>query len=220
LCILEQTNNQETQQVKPARKDGLETKQRLVDAAERLFAEQGVEKVKLVDVSREAGQKNRNAAQYHFGDRAGLINAVLDKHSEIIADQRRNMLAQLAQNPSPTMRELVEALVLPVANHAQSDPNGLTYLMLNRQLTNSGQHMVLSWKRVDNLPEVMQLQRLMKERMPVHRKDAMQAKMMLIHCMLFNGLANFCDLKPTGSNRSFVNTLCASIVAVLLEESS
>lgn len=206
--------------MKPTRKDGLETKQRLVDAAERLFAEQGVEKVKLVDVSREAGQKNRNAAQYHFGDRAGLVNAVLDKHSSIIAGQRRTMLEQLELQPSPTMRELVEALVLPVANHAQTDPNGLTYLMLNRQLTNSGQHMALSWKRVDNLPEVLQLQRLMKERMPAHRKDAMQAKMMLVHCMLFNGLANFYDLNPNGSNKAFVKILCASIVAVLLEESS
>ena len=85
--------------MKPARKDGLETKRRLVDTAERLFAEQGVEQVTLVDVSREAGQKNRNAAQYHFGDRVGLINAVLDKHSDMIT-QRRQLLR------TPTTRDV------------------------------------------------------------------------------------------------------------------
>ncbi len=202
--------------MKPARKDGLETKRRLVDTAERLFAMEGVEQVKLVDVSREAGQKNRNAAQYHFGDRAGLINAVLDKHSNIIAQQRRAMLDQLEQQKETNLRELIEAQVLPIANHVRSHPNGLTYLMLNRQLINSGEHVALSMQRVDDMPDVLRLQRLMRPFLAPHREEAIQAKMILIRCMLFNGLANFYDLDPSGDSKNFVDTLCASMVAVLL----
>jgi AcrR family transcriptional regulator len=205
--------------VKPVRKDGLETKQRLVDAAERLFAEQGVENVKLVDVSREAGQKNRNAAQYHFGDRAGLINAVLDKHTGVIANQRREMLDLLERTPHPSMRKMVEALVLPVVDHVKSDPNGLTYLMVNRQLISASGHMALSWQRVNDLPDVLRLQRLMKEAMAAHHKDAMRAKMILVQCMLFNGLANFYDLYPKGPRKVFIDTLCSSIEVVLFEGS-
>ena len=206
--------------MKLVRKDSLETRQRLVDAAERLFAEQGVEQVKLVDVSREAGQKNRNAAQYHYGDKAGLINAVLDKHSDVIAAQRRPMLDQLEQKKNPTMRELVEVIVLPVARHVRSDPNGLTYLMVNRQLVNSSEHTQLGFKRVNDMPDVLRLQRMIRHVMPADKKSVMRAKMILIHCMLFNGLANFYDLQPGANDKTFVATLCAGIAAVLLTESA
>jgi len=205
-------------QVKPVRKDGLETKQKLVDTAERLFAEQGVDQVKLVDVSREAGQKNRNAAQYHFGDRLGLINAVLDKHGELIAEQRRLMLDRLEGKDDLCLRELIEAQVLPVANHVESHPNGQAYLMLNRELSNSREHLKLSLQRVDDLPEVLRLQRLMRPLLPPHSPEKMKAKMLLLRCMLFNGLANFYDLNPEGDSGPFVDTLCASMAAVLLVE--
>jgi hypothetical protein len=49
-----------------------------------------------------------------------------------------------------------------------------------------------------------------------HREEAIQAKMILIRCMLFNGLANFYDLHPSGDSKNFVDTLCASMAAVLL----
>ena len=48
-------------------------RQAIVEAAERLFAERGIEAVSLRDVSAAAGQRNHSAAQYHFGDRAQLV---------------------------------------------------------------------------------------------------------------------------------------------------
>ena len=206
--------------MKPARKDGLETKRRLVDTAERLFAEQGVEQVTLVDVSREAGQKNRNAAQYHFGDRVGLINAVLDKHSQIIAEQRKTLLDQLEQQEEITLRELIEAQVLPIANHVKSHPNGLTYLMLNRQLNNSSEHASLSLQRMNDMPDVIRSQRLIRLALAPYSKEVMHAKMILMRCMLFNGLANFYDLTPNADSSGFIKTLCVSMVAVLRADPS
>lgn len=204
--------------MKPTRKDGLETKRRLVDTAERLFAKEGVARVKLVDISREAGQKNRNAAQYHFGDRVGLINAVLDKHSLIIAEQRGTMLDKLEQQEQITLRELIEAQVVPIANHVKSHPGGLTYLMLNRELNNSSEHASLSLKRMSKMPDVIRSQRLMQPTLAPHSKAVMEAKMILLRCMLFNGLANFYDFTPNEDNSCFVETLCASMVAVLLAD--
>lgn len=202
--------------MKPARKDGLETKRRLVDTAEKLFAKRGVEQVTLAEVSREAGQKNRNAAQYHFGDRVGLINAVLDKHSDMIDEQRRVMLDKLEQKQQTTLQELIQAQVLPIARHVQSHPNGMTYLMLNRELNNSREHADLSMQRAAKMPGVLRLQRLINSHLPKHSKSAMQAKMLLLRCMLFNGLASFYDINPGANSKKFVETLCASMVAVLL----
>ena len=168
-----------------------------------------------MDVSRAAGQKNRTAAQYHFVDRAGLINAVLDKHSVHIARQRQEMLEELDEAAS--MGELVEVLVMPVVRHVQNDSSGLTYLRLNRQIVSSGNHVELGRERSNRMPEVLELQRRMRTAMPSRGEDVIHAKMILVHCMLFNGLANFYDAASTSDLKVFVETLCASIEAVLLK---
>jgi AcrR family transcriptional regulator len=38
----------------------------LISAAERLYAERGVDAVSMREITREAGQKNSSAFQYHF----------------------------------------------------------------------------------------------------------------------------------------------------------
>ena len=50
-------------------------------AAEELYGGQGIDAVSLREIQRASGVKNATALQYHFGDRAGLLTAVLEKHS-------------------------------------------------------------------------------------------------------------------------------------------
>ena len=50
--------------------------ERLLDAAEALFAERGFEAVSLRDITLEAGA-NVAAVNYHFGGKENLIGAVL-----------------------------------------------------------------------------------------------------------------------------------------------
>jgi AcrR family transcriptional regulator len=56
-----------------------DTPNRLVAAAERLFAEDGEEATSLRAVTR-AAISNAAAVHYHFGGRDGLLRAVLDRH--------------------------------------------------------------------------------------------------------------------------------------------
>ena len=72
------------------------TRVALIETAERLFAEQGIEAVSLRDVSRAAGQRNHSAAQYHFGDRAGLVAAVYEHRMRDVNERRQAMLATVA----------------------------------------------------------------------------------------------------------------------------
>jgi AcrR family transcriptional regulator len=83
----------------------------LVEAAERLFAERGIEGVSLRDVSAAAGQRNHNAAQYHFGDRLGLVAAVYENRMRIVDERRRAYLEGVADND---VRGLVAAIVVPL----------------------------------------------------------------------------------------------------------
>jgi AcrR family transcriptional regulator len=83
----------------------------LVEAAERLFAQQGIEGVSLRDVSAAAGQRNHNAAQYHFGDRLGLVAAVYENRMQVVEERRRAYLAGVADDD---VRGLVAAVVVPL----------------------------------------------------------------------------------------------------------
>ncbi|MHB1138313.1 MAG: TetR/AcrR family transcriptional regulator [Microthrixaceae bacterium] len=95
----------------------------MIDAAERLVAEQGLAAMSLREVQVLAGQRNKSAAQYHFGTRDGLIEAVLLTRMAPVNDRRHELLdAAVAQSPTPTTRQLVEALVRPVAEHTILSP--------------------------------------------------------------------------------------------------
>ncbi|MFD4630455.1 TetR family transcriptional regulator [Streptomyces sp. NPDC058284] len=60
-----------------ARTSGPETREKLIRAAEEVFAAQGVDGAQLRDIVRLAGQSNPSAVQYHFGSRGGLLDAVM-----------------------------------------------------------------------------------------------------------------------------------------------
>src|SRR5215831_7802458 len=67
----------------------------LVESAERLFAERGIEAVSLRDVCAAAGQRNHSAAQYHFGDRQGLVAAVYEARMREVDERRHAYLDSL-----------------------------------------------------------------------------------------------------------------------------
>jgi AcrR family transcriptional regulator len=73
-----------------ASEQGPSTREKLIRAAEEVFAAQGVHGAQLRDVVRLAGQANPSAVQYHFGSRQGLLDAVMaarqDRTERVLAD--------------------------------------------------------------------------------------------------------------------------------------
>lgn len=84
----------------------------MVDAAERLVAEEGLAALTVQAVQHAARQRNKSAVQYHFGGREGLISAVLADRMAGTEARRTSMLLALPEVPST--RQLVEVLVLPI----------------------------------------------------------------------------------------------------------
>lgn len=91
------------------------TRARLLDAAERLFAEHGLAAVSNRRVAEEAGQANNSAVGYHVGDRRDLVTAIVRRHAEPMDTHRAALVA--ASSGSAALRDRVACLVLPVTDH-------------------------------------------------------------------------------------------------------
>ncbi|MDO9455150.1 TetR/AcrR family transcriptional regulator [Nocardioides sp.] len=110
------------------------TRAGLVDAATRAFAEDGVATASLVEITRQAGQRNRGAVQYHFGGREGLLVAVLDQHADFLARREGELLAVARTRPPDDLPSVVEAIVRPAVELAESGWRGRCYLAILGEL--------------------------------------------------------------------------------------
>jgi len=113
-------------------------RRRLLDAAAELFAEHGSEGVSLRQINERAGMRNASASQYHFGDRAGLIRALIAEHQPEV-DAGRHALLDVYEARSPDgVYDLADALVRPFAPKLSSR-TGQGYLQVCADLLNSPQ---------------------------------------------------------------------------------
>ena len=94
---------------------GEATRAALVAQAERLFAEHGIAGVSLRDVSAAAAQRNHSAAQYHFGDRHGLVVAVYEARMSAVDERRHALLAEISAGRRPDdLEAVVTATIVPL----------------------------------------------------------------------------------------------------------
>src|SRR2546425_12152800 len=115
-------------------RDASKTREKLVDAAARAFAEDGVFSASLVDITRKAGQRNRGALHYHFGSREAVLCAVLERHVEFLAHREGELLAKALQAPDDDVGAVVEAIVRPAAELAASGWRGRACLLIVAEL--------------------------------------------------------------------------------------
>ncbi|HZA76104.1 MAG TPA: helix-turn-helix domain-containing protein [Acidimicrobiales bacterium] len=112
------------------------TAERLIAAAESLFATHGIDGVSLREINRAAGARNASALQYHFGDRDGLLRAVLAKHHHAVEARRHAMLDAYEAEGRDDLRALAGALVRPSAAMLADGDGGPAYLQIMADLMN------------------------------------------------------------------------------------
>ena len=94
------------------------TRDLILDAAERLFAEHGVFAVSNRQVGEAAGQGNTAVVGYHFGTKADLVRAIVRGHQQQIEQARAGMLEALG--PEAGVRDRIGCLVRPNTTHLAS----------------------------------------------------------------------------------------------------
>jgi len=110
------------------------TRDLLLDAAARLFAERGVDNVPIADIVRLADQRNASAVHYHFGSRDEILRAVMIRHVNDLAARRVDLLKKAQGRPRSDVRAAAEAIVRPITEFAQGGWRQRAYLQIGSEL--------------------------------------------------------------------------------------
>ena len=204
------------------RADAEATRARIVSVAERLFAERGVDAVSLIEIGKAAGQRNRSAVQYHFRDKAGVLEAIRLKHAPPIEQRREQMLdalGALGANAQRDLRSLVEVLVRPVADEVRNPDGGAAYVKLNAALIGHPRFPLLSRRATLN-PTADRLLRLLSQAAPTLPEPLTGPRMLLVTGLVFHGVADGASLAKARTRlrdeawELFVCHLIDSVVAL------
>jgi AcrR family transcriptional regulator len=92
-----------------------DTRERILDVAERLFADRGFPATPLRDITNEASV-NLASVNYHFGSKEGLLAAVLERHLRPVNARRLELLNAIesaAENDPPDAEAVIRAFLSP-----------------------------------------------------------------------------------------------------------
>lgn len=91
------------------------TRVALIEAAESLFAEQGVEAVSTRMIGAAIGSLNTNVVAYHFGSKEALVDAVYRHRLPAIDLRRGELLREIeARGRAGVLADLMRAFALPL----------------------------------------------------------------------------------------------------------
>lgn len=142
-------------------------RQQLIAAAERLFAEAGIDAVSLRQINLAAGQKNSSATHYHFGSKDALILAIYGSRMASVNTRREAALDDVIRNGKQSdIRTLVETIVQPIVDEIHTDDSGGHYIGFMAQAMGHPQlDLEALWKQRNNTG-LVRLIGLLREALP------------------------------------------------------
>jgi AcrR family transcriptional regulator len=100
----------------------IDTRQKLLDAAERLFSQQGYGAVSLRQIIADA-EVNLAAVHYHFGSKQELLDEVIMRRAGPVNHERLARLDRLEAEPGELrVEQVLEAFLMPMAEVAENHP--------------------------------------------------------------------------------------------------
>jgi len=136
--------------------DTRDTRGRILDAAELLFAERGFDGTSLRALTTEA-QVNLASVHYHFGNKQGLFAAVFERRIGPVNEERLRLLDEAearAAGEGRDGRALELSVVLeaffgpPLRMAAREDPGFRRFLQIVARMHSSGREQALALRNV------------------------------------------------------------------------
>ena len=165
------------------------TRDKILDVAEALMAERGIDSVSLNEIVKAAGQRNASALQYHFGNKAGLVQAIFDKHTPRVEENRKALLAEMT-NPND-LEGLTKAVVMPLVNEISNPDGGCNYVRFLARMT---QHDLQPDSFADSRHNdaVIEVIHHLRVCFPELSEQVFQYRIVMARNLLLHSLADFC----------------------------
>lgn len=171
------------------------TRDALISAAETLFAQCGIEGASINTITRAAGQSNRNAVQYHFGSKHGLLQAIFDKHGPALTARREALLEELRHADMSPARRIATILVVPLVEKLDDDDGGAAFIHISAELIASN---TLSYDLPESamfeLPRETKLVALMSEQLRHVSPAILRQRAVLANILAFHGISDHARL--------------------------
>jgi AcrR family transcriptional regulator len=196
-----------------------DTREQIIRAAERLFAAHGIDGVSLREINRAAGQSNTGAVQYHFGDRDGLVRAVIDKHRRDSEPRRHALLDQYEEAGRDDLRGLAAALVSPLAAKLSDPDGGRDYLQISAEFYSRPSRHGKRTPLIGPDDSIMRWHRLLDPLVPEEERAALHTRYPAIR-FAYVELARRAAGKPREDDRLFTSHLTDLVTALLASSPS
>jgi len=156
---------------------GAETRERLLDAAERIFAERGFEGASMRAVTRAAGA-SVSAANYHFGSKQALLRATLLRCVGPLNERRLARLEALEAEAAGRPLELetiIEAFLRPVFEaHASSADLTARFRRVAARISSDPPDLVAAMKRELFGPVAMRFVAALRAALPEKSREEIE----------------------------------------------
>ncbi len=124
----------------PRRTGSRATRERILDAAEKLFAERGFHAVSVRDITQAAGV-DVALVNYHFGGKQSLFEDVLRRRAAVLNEERLRRLAAVVDDAAPQppqVEAIIDAFTHPLLDRsARGGAGWKAYFALIAQVNNS-----------------------------------------------------------------------------------
>jgi AcrR family transcriptional regulator len=107
------------------------TKERILGAAELLFAQRGFDGASLRQLTAAAGV-NLAAVNYHFGSKDKLVEQVFRHRLDALNERRLTALAKVAGAAGTTLEDVLDAYIRPALDLSHDDNGALFMRVLAR----------------------------------------------------------------------------------------
>ena len=109
---------------------------RLLDAAEQLFCEQGFDRTSVRDLTAEANC-NVAAVNYHFGGKQGLYTEMFRRQVRVVVDDCIEVIDRIMSSPAPRLEDLIRGWVTPPLKALeQNEPRARILQLMVREVLN------------------------------------------------------------------------------------
>ncbi len=168
-----------------------DTKSAIMDSAELLMAEHGINGVSLREILRQANA-NPAALNYHFNSKEGLIHSILDRRGHDIRVRRMELLRTLEGSEStPTVAGLIDAIVDPLLEflYQEGEP-GRRFLRFLARLHSDRTGVIYRMEREEFPEMVSSIERVLSTASPHLPKRERRLRMDMVLDTMYQSLGN------------------------------